>query len=157
MTQQCYLLNYTVNYEFQSLILTHRLVGLNFLDQDQVLPGCKDVVKAILCAYIYPDCNPSTRLPVGICSDECYEYVYDGICRESFAHVPRKSEDSQKIDTFLDSPLDCNDSLSYIVLHDQSFVNQSVDLTCINPSCKLLSHCIHVLYCFNRYNNLLHA
>ena len=133
MTQQCYLLNYTVDYKMLIFNATQRSIFLT--GSYLAFPECHELVIALLCARAYPDCNPLTQLPIGLCPHECVKYIQQGFSKQSFANMAQKLTESRISNTpFRD--LSCDNPLIFIQNLDQSFVNHSVDSRCLTFSCK---------------------
>ena len=136
MTQQCYLLNYTVDYNLLIFNMTQRSLFLEIIiSNGVVLPECKNLLIALMCTHAYPDCNPLTQLPIGLCPHECVRYTQEGICRQSFANLAQKLFEIQ-IRNSPFSDLNCSNPLAIIKKIDESFINHSVDSGCFTFSCK---------------------
>lgn len=135
MTRQCYLLNYTFDYEEENATLNSQDRILTVTSTDIVPQNCKDVIRSLTCAAVYPGCNPDNDLPQGLCKDECVEYVISGECAQPIMNSAELAAASGNPVPF--SFLECDTPLGFVEEHDASFINSSLDIeNCINISSK---------------------
>ena len=135
MTEQCYLLNYTLDYVIQDANLNQMDVLLEVTTTDVVLDECKDVIRILVCAFVYPGCNPENGLPEGLCLDECLDYLFQGACAESFTNAVQLGLQSTTDNTFPIRSFECDNPLQYVVTWDSTFINSSHDAdNCIKIS-----------------------
>lgn len=137
MTRQCYLLNYELDYEEENITLNSLDHILTITSEDVVPEECKDVIRSLTCAAVYPGCNPDTGLPQGLCKEECVEYIITGECAQPImmsAQLAAASGNEVPV-----SFLECDTPLGFVEEHDASFINSSLDIeNCISISCKFL-------------------
>lgn len=87
---KCFIFNFTT--QFVSLRSSLDLLN-NALSTAPATDFCKESVRAYVCNYVYPGCNPFTGLPQGTCIPECQFYLKE--CRREFntlIHVIETSE-----------------------------------------------------------------
>ena len=81
---KCYLYNYRDDYEaFSSMLML--LNGT--LETSSVPLNCREEIRAYVCNYVYPGCNPLTGQPEGICENDCITYAVEGKCERFFADI----------------------------------------------------------------------
>lgn len=153
MTRQCYLLNYTLDYEEENATLNSQDRILTVTSTDIVPQNCKDVIRSLTCAAVYPGCNPDNDLPQGLCEDECVEYVIAGECAKPILNSAQLAAASGNPVSF--SFLECNTPLGFVEEHDASFINSSLDIeNCINISSKFKQFTVSNHYGLDTYKYL---
>ena len=127
MTQQCFFLNYTVDYTSQNFNLSLLDQLLNAATSEFIREDCKNIIRTLTCAYVYPGCNPVSGLPEGLCEDECTDYIRYSDCMESIMTAIELGLDNSYEVVFPIQSLECNDPLQYVVKFDPSFTDSPHD------------------------------
>ena len=136
MTRQCYLLNYKLDHAEENTTLNGLDKILTVTSEDVVSEECKDVIRSLTCAAVYPGCNPNTGLPQGLCEEECVEYITGECAQPIMTSIQLAAASGNEVPL---SFLQCGTPLGYVEEHDASFINSSLDIeNCINISCKFL-------------------
>ena len=140
MTQRCFLLNYTLDYQHQDENLEQLNTLLEVTDESVISEECKDVIRTFTCAYVYPGCNPVNGLPEGLCEDQCIDYIFNGGCSESFIYVVTLALEADNEQVFPIRTFECDNPLQFVLTRDSSFINSSHDIdNCIKLSGKLFT------------------
>ena len=134
MRNRCYLYDYGLDFELAMKELDLLNAALLGSADRHIRTPCRDVIRAFVCNYYYVGCNPSTRLPQGICEDSCIEYVHDGDCASSFAWLVGFVESTGS--SFVFTP-DCDDPLWLVAVKNPAMANVTLETEqCINMSGK---------------------
>ncbi len=59
----------------------------NYVQMQAVSNYCEEVVMSYVCNYVYPGCDDSQEVPVGICREECVQFVARGECMDIFERL----------------------------------------------------------------------
>ena len=104
----------------------------NYVQMLSISKYCEEVVISYMCNYVYPGCNTSREVPVGICTEECSKFVTQGECMETF-------EKLESATTLVD------------MFH--------IDITCQNgsQSSKFLNYTTDPFECFNISGECIYA
>lgn len=57
----------------------------SYIQMQSVSQHCKEVVMSYVCNYVYPGC--AEGVPVGICREECIQFVAHGKCMDIFERL----------------------------------------------------------------------
>lgn len=77
-----------------------------------VSPRCEQVLVTYYCNYIYPGCNPNiTNQPIGICHENCNEYLLDIACSIEFNFLENLGETTG----MFSFPRQCENTLRFVL------------------------------------------
>ncbi len=93
---------------------------------------CKTLLRAYVCNYAYPACDPDTNEPIGICTGNCLDFFFGTVCSSEVDVLVTFSGQTSGF-KFLEQ---CNNTLVFVKdsgLRSVNTVNQSQE-ECVNIS-----------------------
>lgn len=73
---------------------------------------CKQVLQTYYCNYVYPGCNPNaTNEPIGICQENCYDYLFESACGLGFEFLANLGVTSG----MFSFPLQCENTARFVL------------------------------------------
>ena len=129
---KCYIYNYGIDFAQTDLVLT---ILDRTSDSARYSPACSEFVRAYVCNYVYPKCDPATGNPEGVCTGDCITYVLNDDCRVEFTDLENVATTGGF--TFLRQ---CNNTLIFVEQFIPDFVYNPNE--CINISGETYMLCV---------------
>jgi len=113
---KCYIYDYGIDFAQTDRVLS--ILDRSAQNSDYI-PACIEFVRAYICNYIYPKCNPATGNYEGVCRGDCITYVLNDACSEPFNALATVA---QTVPDGIPFSHQCNNTLNYLDQFISDFV-----------------------------------